>query len=465
MDALDSSIILNLSNILANKLIDTQAIQKALKLICDEFQFDIGAIYEIDQYNVFNLKEHYTQQDLEVSPSFVLENISIDYQEHLAKENLICIKQSSASNGFDIDLLDLFRVNATTLTAIIDEDNRISAFIVFSTLNCENNLSNFDLELLKILLSMLDKYIGIRVYQNKLSFARVSLESILDNTGIDIYVNDFYTHDILYVNKSMAAPYGGIDKFVNGKCWQILFIGQNGPCEFCPQQYLLDESGNPTKVYTWDYQRPFDGSWFRVFSAAFRWTDGRMAHVVSSADITDNKRNEELVQYLANYDSLTNLPNRRMLVADCERRINNAKSGEKAYILFFDIDGFKKINDEFGHDAGDEFLIKLGEFFSAIPMLKNSIYRNGGDEFVAVLDGIATKDNIRSLANFIHERFNKPWYLSKGNAYCNVSIGVACYPEDGMTANELLQRADQAMYTVKKTGGAHISFARELDNS
>lgn len=221
MDALDSSIILNLSNILANKLIDTQAIQKALKLICDEFQFDIGAIYEIDQYNVFNLKEHYTQQDLEVSPSFVLENISIDYQEHLAKENLICIKQSSASNGFDIDLLDLFRVNATTLTAIIDEDNRISAFIVFSTLNCENNLSNFDLELLKILLSMLDKYIGIRVYQNKLSFARVSLESILDNTGIDIYVNDFYTHDILYVNKSMAAPYGGIDKFVNWTKWSM----------------------------------------------------------------------------------------------------------------------------------------------------------------------------------------------------------------------------------------------------
>lgn len=465
MDAIDSSIILKLSNILANKRIDTQAIQSALKLICDKFQFDIGAIYEIDQYNVFNLKEYYTQQELEVFSNFALENIPMEHQEQLAAEDLVCIERSPANNSFETDLLDLFRVNAATLTSIVDENNRISAFIVFSTLSHKNNLSSFDLELLKVLLSMLDKYIGIRVYQNKLSFARVSLESILDNTGIDIYVNDFYTHDILYVNKSMAAPYGGIDKFVNGKCWQVLFIGQQGPCEFCPQQHIIDEDGNPTKVYTWDYQRPFDGSWFRVFSAAFRWSDGRLAHVVSSADITDNKRNEELIQYLANYDSLTNLPNRRMLVAECERRINNAQAGEKGYILFFDIDGFKKINDEFGHDAGDEFLIKLGEFFSAIPMLKNSIYRNGGDEFVAVLDGIITEDNIRSLASFIHERFHKPWYLTKGTASCNVSIGVACYPEDGRTANELLQRADQAMYKVKKTGGANISFAKELDNS
>ena len=225
---------------------------------------------------------------------------------------------------------------------------------------------------------------------------------------------------------------------------------------------LIDENGEPTKIYSWDYQRPFDGSWFRVFSAAFRWVDGRLAHVVSSADITDNKRNEALVEYLANYDSLTNLPNRRMLVKECERRIDKTQEGGEGYLLFFDIDGFKKINDTFGHEAGDEFLVQLGQFFSGIPLLHDAIYRNGGDEFIAIIDGDKTEANIRNLASFIHRRFAQPWRLKRGEVFCNVSIGVARYPEDGRTAEELLLKADQAMYKVKKAGGKGVLFGYEL---
>ena len=294
--------------------------------------------------------------------------------------------------------------------------------------------------------------------------AQAALERVLDNTGIDIYVNDFHTHDILYVNKSMAAPYGGQEQFVGRKCWEVLFPGQHGPCDFCPQQKLIDNQGNPTKVYTWDYQRPFDGSWFRVFSAAFQWADGRLAHVVSSADITENKRNEALIERLANYDQLTGLPNRRMLVNECDQRINRTTAAGKGYLLFFDIDGFKAINDQLGHDAGDEFLIQLGQFFAGIPMLKDSIYRNGGDEFVALLDGEGvTKENVQSLCGFIHERFKRPWHLTKGPVRCSTSIGVACFPEDGRSAEALLQKADQAMYLSKNQGGGRLCFGYQLD--
>ncbi|MCD7874496.1 MAG: GGDEF domain-containing protein [Acidaminococcaceae bacterium] len=195
--------------------------------------------------------------------------------------------------------------------------------------------------LLTTVLPMFGRYLGVRVYRNRLAFASNSLESILDNTGIDIYVNDFYNHDILYANKSMAAPYGGIAQFLGRKCWEVLFPGQNGPCSFCPQQKLIDENGEPTKIYSWDYQRPFDGSWFRVFSAAFRWVDGRLAHVVSSADITENKHNEALIEYLANYDALTELPNRRMLVQECERRLAQLEDGGKGYLLFLILTALK----------------------------------------------------------------------------------------------------------------------------
>ena len=72
----------------------------------------------------------------------------------------------------------------------------------------------------------------------------------------------------------MAIPYGGKEVFEGRKCWEVLFPGQIGPCDFCPQKHIIDGNEKPSSVYTWDYQRAFDGSWFRVFSSAFYWTDG-----------------------------------------------------------------------------------------------------------------------------------------------------------------------------------------------
>ena len=87
---------------------------------------------------------------------------------------------------------------------------------------------------------------------------------------------------------------------------------------------------------------------------------------------------------------------------------------------------------------------------------------NGGDEFIAIIDGDKTEANIRNLASFIHRRFAQPWRLKRGEVFCNVSIGVARYPEDGRTAEELLLKADQAMYKVKKAGGKGVLFGYEL---
>lgn len=457
-----AAFVLKLSEMLVGKQVDTCIVRDALTRICEFYSFDSGLIYESDQDNCFHLKERCVSQDTNIRESFRTEEINPQYREHLAKETLSHMAKSPHASSNELKFLELFFATSLLAVSMVDANYRICGFIVLLNTQRKEKIPDAEMKTASALLHLLGKYIGIRIYQNKLSFARTTLESILDNMGIDIYVNDFFNHDILYANKSMTAPYGGISRFLGHKCWEVLFPGQCGPCEFCPQKKLIDEHGNPTKVYSWDYQRPFDGAWFRVFSAAFRWVDGRLAHVVSSADITENKRNEELIHYMANYDALTKLPNRRMLISECERRITRAKRAGKGYLLFFDIDGFKAINDSFGHDAGDEFLVRLGEFFSGIPMLAGSSYRNGGDEFVALLDGDVTEANIRNLAHFIHERFKKPWVLKKGDVFCNASIGVACYPEDGSTAEELLNKADQAMYQIKKSGGSGICFGHEL---
>ncbi len=456
------SLILTLAEMLVEKQVRSAIVDSSLKLIGDAFSFDGGLVYEIDQSNEFNLREHYRTDNIPLIGKFPVDAIDSGFRHHMAVSVLSHFGRNDHNGTGERQLLDILSVHQATVFSIVDENGRISGLIVFFKNDPEKTLSEHDVNTLSVLLAMLGRYIGVRVYQNKLSFAKNSLGSILDNTGIDIYVNDFFTHEVLWVNKSMAAPYGGVSEFVGKRCWQVLFPGQNGPCEFCPQKKIIDEEGNPTKVYVWNYQRPFDGSWFRVFSASFRWVDGRLAHVVTSADITENKRNEELIQYMANYDPLTGLPNRRKLINDCDVLIDHVGDQVKGHVLFFDLDGFKPINDRYGHEAGDEFLTQLGAFFTGIPMLKNRIYRHGGDEFVALIDGAVTKDHIRSLVNFIHERFKKAWPLKKGEVFCNVSVGVACYPEDGTTSEELIHKADQAMYEIKKTGGAGICFCEEM---
>lgn len=452
-----------LTHTLISNRVKSSSITKALELICTATSFEFGLLYEADPSGILRLDEDSIVLPREFSALTVAKKLSLQNDIVPAQETTSYIAREPGIPPSLMQLLDQYSANSMILTPMLDENSLLCGLVLLYSKTSSQTFEKADLSILSAALSMLVRYVGVRMYQRKLNQAQITLESILDNAGIDIYVNDFYSHDILYANKTMAAPYGGREAFTGQKCWQVLFPGQTGPCDFCPQNKLIDEQGLPTKVYSWDYMRPFDGSWFRVFSAAFHWVDGRLAHVVSSADITDNKRNEALIENLANFDQLTRLPNRRMLVKECERRIDKATRTEQGYLLFFDIDNFKQINDNYGHDAGDEFLIQLGEFFSSIPLLKDSIYRNGGDEFVAIIGGESiTKSNIKSLANFINERFKKPWKLKKGEVLCSTSIGVACYPEDGIKTEALLQKADSAMYQVKKSGGGRLCFGYEL---
>ena len=127
------------------------------------------------------------------------------------------------------------------------------------------------------MLGSLSKEIAVREYKEREVRASNTLGSIMNNMGVDIYVNSFDSHDMLYANASMAAPYGGIKHFEGKKCWQALYTDKTGECEFCPKRH----------------QRPFDQCWFRVFSAAFPWIDGQMAHVITSVDIDHQKKIEE----------------------------------------------------------------------------------------------------------------------------------------------------------------------------
>lgn len=355
-------------------------------------------------------------------------------------------------------LASLFGAGALMLTPVPDKQGELIAMVGILDRRSKVRHKQEDLDFAYSVLNTLGTYIKMQLLQQRVERTHKALDSILNHMGIDVYVNDFNTHEVLYANESMAAPYGGVDKVIGGTCWQEWYDGKTEACDFCPQKKLIDEEGNPTKVYSWDYKRPFDSSWFRVFSAAFQWVDGRLAHVVSSVDITENKNNELIVRRLAEYDHLTGLPNRYLLTQTMEEGVaQTGEGGREAYVLFFDLDGFKQVNDTLGHKVGDELLKAIGARLQAAELFRDKTYRYGGDEFV-VLCAEADLPLVQRKMDFLLDLFSRPWQLDEHEVRCGVSIGVSHYPYDDDTAAGLLRKADMAMYAAKTDGKMRACF-------
>jgi diguanylate cyclase (GGDEF)-like protein len=201
----------------------------------------------------------------------------------------------------------------------------------------------------------------------------------------------------------------------------------------------------------WDYRNPA-GRWYRALAAAFRWTDGRLARVVSSVDITENKRNEELIRKMAENDTLTSLPNRRKFIADLEESLARMrKNGKTGYLLFMDLDDFKGINDTLGHLGGDKLLCTIADFLQGARETLGVSYRYGGDEFVVLAENRGPED-LELIRSTLLNRFDAEWNLEERPVPCKISIGAVAIP-DGNTPPEVLVRAaDIAMYEVKRSG-------------
>ncbi len=269
-------------------------ITESLTDICEYYGFKRGFIYQTDGFRYFYLKETVGNSDNILRQRF--ENSEMTNQ-HAARINgknkpfYACRNQNTSWN--DVDIVDFYKVDSLLIRQIQDSEGKIIGFIGFGDREHAISFTDEELQVIHLILGSLSKEIAVREYKEREVRASKTLSSIMNNMGVDIYVNSFDSHDMLYVNESMAAPYGGIEHFEGKKCWQALYKDKTGECEFCPKKHLIDENGQPTKVYSWDYQRPFDKCWFRVFSAAFAWIDGQIAHVITSVDINHQKTIEE----------------------------------------------------------------------------------------------------------------------------------------------------------------------------
>ena len=188
--------------------------------------------------------------------------------------------------------------------------------------------------------------------------------------------------------------------------------------------------------------------------------EGRPTRVVGTLlDITERRLAEERLAHLAQFDTLTDLPNRSLLGDRLVQALSRAnRRNTHVAVLFLDVDRFKSINDSLGHLVGDELLVQLAERLSDLLREEDTIARPGGDEFVVVLNDIANEETAKELAVRIQAALARPMELRSGTQFVSCSIGIALYPTDGRTPDELLRAADAAMYKAKRRGGGNFQF-------
>ncbi len=204
--------------------------------------------------------------------------------------------------------------------------------------------------------------------------------------------------------------------------------------------------------------------WTQLVSSVIRNAAGAPLFLIAQIeDITDRRRNRELIQQLAYYDALTNLPNRRLLKDRLKQSLAQAKRHQRSMaLMFLDLDNFKQINDTLGHDIGDELLKVVADRLQACVRGIDTICRQGGDEFIIVLSEIAHPEDVAVVANKIISVINEPVSLNENDLHITISIGIAVYPVDGVDdAKELMKKADIAMYDAKRNGRNGFSFYHE----
>lgn len=203
----------------------------------------------------------------------------------------------------------------------------------------------------------------------------------------------------------------------------------------------------------------------QIASVAFTGADDQTRLAIFLRDVTAQNTTEERLTRLALYDGLTGLPNRLLFSERLTQAINAARlSWRMAAVLFMDFDGFKRVNDTWGHDAGDTVLRILAQRLRACVRENDNVARRGGDEFLVLMPTLAVPEDAAVLARKILQACCEAMTVKGRRVQLGVSIGIAIYPFDGQDAEAMIVSADRAMYSAKRRGKGTYVFAQR-DNT
>ncbi len=224
----------------------------------------------------------------------------------------------------------------------------------------------------------------------------------------------------------------------------------DNPEDFLKRVMWIDAN---KEVRSHDEFRLKDGRFIDQFSAPVFSNGKYSGRVWYFRDITERKQHEDELHHVANHDMVTGLPNRRLLSDRLEQAIaRTQRSGKMLAVCYLDLDNFKPINDEHGHDIGDQLLINITQHIKSVLRADDTLARLGGDEFVLLFNEIECIDDVYTILDRLLESVCAQVRVKNLSFKLSASIGVALYPEDNVDPDTLLRHADHAMYIAKADG-------------
>lgn len=293
---------------------------------------------------------------------------------------------------------------------------------------------------------------------------RLRLKSILEGTCAGTWEWNVQTGDVVFNERwAEIVGYSLSDLSpISIETWANLVH----PDDLVKSNELLEKCFNKELEY-YEFEARMlhkSGEWVWILDRGkvFAWTDdGRPLLMFGThQDITERKNFEEQIKHLASHDSLTGIPNTRVAIDRIQIAIKQANRNDTMVaVLFLDLDGFKIINDSFGHEAGDCVLKEVANRLVSCLREVDTVARIGGDEFLIVLSGIKVSDCAAKVADKVIKEVSRPISFKGEDLNVGTSIGVALYPTNGDEADFLVKVADHAMYAAKKSGKNRYFFA------
>jgi diguanylate cyclase (GGDEF)-like protein/PAS domain S-box-containing protein len=278
--------------------------------------------------------------------------------------------------------------------------------------------------------------------------------ALMENTEDSIYFKDRECR-LLRVSRHMADNLGYFDASeLIGKNDVDLFGETFGQRTMMEDLRIMD-SGEPIIGLVESRQMGRAGTnWTLTTKVPLRDADGAVIGLLGiTREINELKQTELNLQHLATHDPLTGLPNRFLMTDRLNQTLAHYERGKTIFaLLFVDIDDFKKINDERGHEFGDAVLQKLGDILVNTVRASDTVSRIGGDEFVIILETLGRREDAGFVADKILRSVAKPFTIKRHKVNLAVSIGISVHPDNGVDAELLLRAADYAMYLAKGQG-------------
>ena len=349
-------------------------------------------------------------------------------------------------SGFSIqDLVSEFRALRASVLGLWEKNPQAAK------LSDQNEISRFNESIDQALAE------SVAVYANQKERNIRLFETILLSSPDHNYILDL-DGNFLYANKSMADQYGVESQQLIGKNIIELGLIEVAELKLAIKKLIQDKTAMRGEIrYPPQLGK---ATFFEYILTPIFDPDGEVEAIAGTErDVTERKASEDAVWHRANYDHLTELPNRSLFRDRLEQQImSSVRTGKLAALLFIDLDNFKVANDTHGHGAGDQLLQQAALRIRSCVRQNDTVARLGGDEFTVILTEFEQITHVKMIATTILKELAKPFLIYGEKVNTSGSIGISVLPHDATNAENLIRNADQAMYEAKNAGRNQLRF-------